>query len=115
MCSVVSAKTPGRIIDVRSPSERNGESPAPYGISYNLRCGSIPTSHFISYENFIDVDTERFISPIEILALMHREGFTDLNENLIITCFKGSRAAMVAELLREAGFVNVKVHFGSWN
>ncbi|MCF6155783.1 MAG: hypothetical protein E3K36_11145 [Candidatus Brocadia sp.] len=37
------------------------------------------------------------------------------DDNIIIYCFKGSRASNTHIALKEPGFKNLRVYFGSWN
>ncbi len=104
------------LLDDRDKEEWVAESSSPYGKNFVPRKGRIPGAVWIEWCNFMDTKDNypSFKSKNEISALCASEGI-QLNSNIIIYCFKGSRASNTFVALTLAGFKNVRVYFASWN
>lgn len=104
------------LLDDRDKAEWLGESSSPYGIDFAPRKGRIPGAKWIEWYEFMDqtLEVPAFKSKEEIQKLCAKKGiFPD--DTLIIYCFKGSRASNTYIALKESGFKNLRVYFGSWN
>ncbi|CAF4952066.1 unnamed protein product, partial [Rotaria socialis] len=73
---------------------------------------------WIEWHKFHKLDNEKHVakskSNEQIQALMTAYGIQS-DDEIIIYCFKGSRAAVALMKLKEAGYSNVKNYFASWN
>ncbi|CAF3329970.1 unnamed protein product [Rotaria socialis] len=106
------------LVDVRDAVEWLGLSSSPYGVDFTPRRGRIPRSVWIEWHKFHKLDNEKHVakskSNEQIQALMTTYGIQS-DDEIIIYCFKGSRAAVALMKLKEAGYSNVKNYFASWN
>ncbi len=104
------------LLDNRDEVEWIGKSSSPYGIDFAPRKGRIPSAVWIEWYDFMNDNDNiaSFKSSEEIKELCAQKGiYTD--SEVIIYCFKGARASNTYVAMRQAGFHNLKVYFGSWN
>jgi thiosulfate/3-mercaptopyruvate sulfurtransferase len=104
------------LLDVRDVDEWIGESSSPYGKDFAPRKGRIPGARWIEWYRFMKPSAQGpvFKSPSEILAECRTAGITP-NDTVYLYCFKGARASNTFVALKEAGFSDVRMYFGSWN
>lgn len=93
-----------------------GESSSPYGKDYAPRKGRLPGSRWIEWYRMMKPTAAgpMFKSPAEIQAECRTVGIT-ADSTIYLYCFKGARASSTYLALKEAGYDNVKMYFGSWN
>jgi thiosulfate/3-mercaptopyruvate sulfurtransferase len=110
-------ENPGiKLLDNRDKVEWLGESSSPYGVDFAPRKGCIPGAVWIEWYDFMRVDAEQsaFRSAEDIRALAaSRNLFPE--DDIIIYCFKGARAANTYVALASAGFQKLRIYMGSWN
>lgn len=110
-------ENPGiKLLDNRDKVEWLGESSSPYGVDFAPRKGRIPGAVWIEWYDFMRVDAEQsaFRSAEDIHALAaSRNLFPE--DDIIIYCFKGARAANTYVALASAGFQKLRIYMGSWN
>jgi len=104
------------LLDVRDVDEWIGESSSPYGKDYAPRKGRIPGARWIEWYRFMKPSAAgpMFKSPDEILADCRSAGISP-KDPVFLYCFKGARASNTYVALKEAGFSDVRMYFGSWN
>lgn len=80
------------------------------------RKGRIPGAVWIEWYDFMKVAEGQasFRSREDILALAASRGLTP-DDEIIIYCFKGARAANTYVALSQAGFKKLRIYMGSWN
>ena len=107
-----------KLLDNRDKVEWIGESSSPYGVDFAPRKGRIPGARWIEWYNFMENDASGYIShfksPDAIRAICEDMGLKPEDE-IIIYCFKGARAANTYVALTIAGFKNIRNYYGSWN
>lgn len=105
-----------KLLDSRDEDEWSGRSSSPYGVDFAPRKGRIPGARWIEWYNFMDTsqDIPHFKSTDEIRALCAQVGM-DVDDDIIIYCFKGARAANTYIALKMAGFNKLRNYYGSWN
>ncbi|MCE2576555.1 sulfurtransferase [Komagataeibacter sp. FNDCR2] len=105
-----------RLLDNRDQVEWLAESSSPYGVDFAPRKGRIPGAVWIEWYDFMKVTDGQasFRSKDEILALAASRGLSP-DDDIIIYCFKGARAANTYVALSEAGFGRLRIYMGSWN
>ncbi|MFT8515527.1 MAG: sulfurtransferase [Acetobacter persici] len=105
-----------RLLDNRDKVEWLAESSSPYGVDFAPRKGRIPGSVWIEWYEFMKVSDRQasFRSPEEILTLAASRGLKP-DDDIIIYCFKGARAANTYVALSQAGFKRLRIYMGSWN
>lgn len=103
------------ILDNRDRDEWIGISSSPYGEDYSPRKGRIPNAHWIEWYDFMEVKDgiPIFKSDDDIRKIAKQNGLNSGME-IIIYCFKGSRASNTLLALHKAGFGQAKVYFASW-
>jgi thiosulfate/3-mercaptopyruvate sulfurtransferase len=103
-------------LDVRDSDEWHGKYSSPSGKDLDLRPGRIPGSVWMEWRSLIDTkkNIPIFRSTNEIKEICHKAGI-DVESDIYIYCFKGSRAASTYLAMKNAGFNNVKNYFASWN
>lgn len=116
---IANNKAPGtHLLDVRDAIEWNGLSSSPYGIDFTPRKGRIPNAIWIEWYNFHEMDNQKNVikrkSNEKIEALMKANGI-EKDDEIIVYCFKGSRASVALMSLKQAGYNKVKNYFSSWN
>lgn len=105
-----------KLLDNRDEDEWRGLSSSPYGADFAPRKGRIPGARWVEWYKFMDTSQSipHFKSTAEIRAICAQVGM-DLDDDIIIYCFKGARAANTYIALKMAGFNNVRNYYGSWN
>lgn len=103
-------------LDVRDVDEWIGESSSPYGKDFCPRKGRIPNAVWIEWYRMMKPTAEgpRFKSPPEVLAECGTVGIGP-ETPVYLYCFKGARASNTFLALKNAGFKDVRMYFGSWN
>ena len=104
------------LLDNRDREEWLGKSSSPYGPDFAPRKGRIPGARWIEWYEFME-------RPLALPAFKNKEAIQGLcasqgikpDDDIIIYCFKGSRAANTYIALKESGFQKVRVYFASWN
>ncbi|MFZ5774120.1 MAG: sulfurtransferase [Thermodesulfobacteriota bacterium] len=103
------------LLDNRDANEWLGLTSSPYGFDFAPRRGRIPGARWIEWYSFMDRKAIPGFRPAdEIRALCASQGIQP-DSDIIIYCFKGSRAANTYVALRLAGFSRLRVYFASWN
>jgi thiosulfate/3-mercaptopyruvate sulfurtransferase len=105
-----------KLLDNRDEDEWLGHSSSPYGRDFAPRKGRIPGACWIEWYKFMkpSEDIQHFKSPEQVRAICAQAGLYAKDE-IIIYCFKGSRASNTYIALKEAGFEDVRNYYGSWN
>ena len=107
-----------KLLDNRDKVEWIGESSSPYGVDFAPRKGRIPGARWIEWYDFMETDDSGYIShfksPEAIREICAELGLLP-EDNIIIYCFKGARAANTYVALKMAGFKNIRNYYGSWN
>ena len=105
-----------KLLDDRDREEWEGASSSPYGVDYAPRKGRIPGAKWIEWREFMEVVGEypAFKSQEAILALCAEQDLYP-EDDIIIYCFKGSRASNTYVALKLAGFEKLRIYFASWN
>jgi thiosulfate/3-mercaptopyruvate sulfurtransferase len=104
------------LMDVRDVDEWIGDSSSPYGKDFAPRKGRLPGAKWLEWYRFMKTSGMGpvFKSPDEVRAECMTAG-VKTNDEIILYCFKGARASNTYLALKQAGFDNVKMYFGSWN
>lgn len=107
-----------KILDNRDKVEWIGESSSPYGIDFAPRKGRIPGAQWIEWYDFMESDDSSNISHFKSPEAI-REMCADIGlhpeDDIIIYCFKGARAANTYVAMKIAGFKKIRNYYGSWN
>ena len=105
-----------KLLDDRDREEWEGASSSPYGVDFAPRKGRIPGAKWIEWREFMEVIGEypAFKSPETIQALCAEQDLYP-DDDIIIYCFKGSRASNTYVALKLAGFKKLRIYFASWN
>nr|WP_231888152.1 sulfurtransferase [Acetobacter malorum] len=105
-----------KLLDNRDKVEWLAESSSPYGVDFAPRKGRIPGAVWIEWYDFMKVSGGQasFRSKEDILELAASRGLAP-DDDIIIYCFKGARAANTYVALSQAGFKNLRIYMGSWN
>jgi thiosulfate/3-mercaptopyruvate sulfurtransferase len=105
-----------KLLDNRDEDEWLGHSSSPYGRDFAPRKGRIPGACWIEWYKFMkpSEDIQHFKSADQVRAICAQAGLYAKDE-IIIYCFKGSRASNTYIALKEAGFEDVRNYYGSWN
>jgi thiosulfate/3-mercaptopyruvate sulfurtransferase len=114
---VVAALNTGiKLLDVRDIDEWTGESSSPYGKDYAPRKGRLPGAKWIEWYRFMKPSASGpvFKSPLEVQAECATAGI-GTDDTVYLYCFKGARASNTFLALKQAGFSDVRMYFGSWN
>lgn len=104
------------LLDVRDVDEWIGDSSSPYGKDYAPRKGRLPGSKWIEWYRFMKPSAQGpvFKSPDEVRAECASAGVAP-SDTVYLYCFKGARASNTFLALKQAGFTDVRIYFGSWN
>lgn len=104
-----------KIIDNRDKPEWIGQEISPYGERFILPIGRIPGASWIEWYNFLEFknNVAFFKSPEKIREICNKDGI-DVDDEIIIYCFKGARASNTFVALKLAGFKKVRNYFASW-
>lgn len=104
------------LLDVRDVDEWIGDSSSPYGKDFAPRKGRIPGARWIEWYRFMKPSAQgpMFKSPDEVKAECASAGIAP-GDTVYLYCFKGARASNTFLALKQAGFADVRMYFGSWN
>lgn len=103
------------LLDNRDANEWLGHTSSPYGFDFAPRRGRIPGARWIEWYSFMNRAAIPAFRPVhEIRALCASQQIYP-DSDIIIFCFKGSRAANTCVALKLAGFTRLRVYFASWN
>ena len=104
------------LLDVRDIDEWIGDSSSPYGRDYAPRKGRIPGAKWVEWYRFMKSSAQgpMIKSPDEVKAECATAGITT-DDTVFLYCFKGARASNTFLALKQAGFDDVRMYFGSWN
>ncbi len=104
------------LLDVRDIDEWIGDSSSPYGRDYAPRKGRIPGAKWVEWYRFMKPSAQgpMIKSPDEVKAECATAGITT-DDTVFLYCFKGARASNTFLALKQAGFDDVRMYFGSWN
>lgn len=105
-----------KLLDNRDADEWRGVSSSPYGADFAPRKGRIPGARWVEWYDFMDTEQPipHFKSPEEIRSICAQVGL-DVEDDIIVYCFKGARASNTYVALKLAGFKNIRNYYGSWN
>jgi len=105
-----------KLLDVRDIDEWTGESSSPYGKDFAPRKGRLPGAKWIEWYRFMKPTAAGpvFKSPLEVQAECATAGI-GTDDTIYLYCFKGARASNTFLALKQAGFSDVRMYFGSWN
>ena len=105
------------LLDNRDAREWFCEGSSPYdadGKDFSPRRGRIPGAKWVEWYSLMDSSSApTFKSPEEITATLAAEGIGK-DDDIIIYCFKGSRASNTFAALKMAGFTKLRNYLGSW-
>ena len=105
------------LLDNRDAREWYCEGSSPYdadGKDFSPRRGRIPGAKWVEWYSLMDdTDTPTFKSAEEITAILAEQGIGK-EDDIIIYCFKGSRASNTLAALKMAGFTKLRNYLGSW-
>ncbi|MBN1648752.1 MAG: sulfurtransferase [Spirochaetales bacterium] len=103
------------ILDNRDKDEWTGRSSSPYGIDYSPRKGRIPGARWIEWYNLMETadGIPMFKSDAQIRNIAESHGI-HMDSEVIVYCFKGSRASNTLLALYKAGYRKIRVYFASW-
>ena len=104
------------LLDVRDVDEWIGESSSPYGKDFAPRKGRLPGATWIEWYRFMKPSAQgpMFKTPDEVRAECASAGIS-VEDTIYLYCFKGARASNTFLALKQAGFEDVRMYFGSWN
>lgn len=104
------------LLDVRDVDEWIGDSSSPYGKDFAPRKGRLPGAKWIEWYRFMKPTAQGplFKSPDEVRAECATAGIKP-DDQIYLYCFKGARASNTFLALKQAGFKDVRMYFGSWN
>jgi len=104
------------LLDVRDVDEWTGESSSPYGRDFAPRKGRLPGAKWIEWYRFMKPGPSgpQLKSPLEVQAECATAGIAP-SDTVYLYCFKGARASNTFLALKQAGFTDVRMYFGSWN
>ena len=104
------------LLDVRDIDEWIAESSSPYGKDFAPRKGRLPGAKWIEWYRFMKPSANGpvFKSPDEVKAECATAGIS-ADDTVYLYCFKGARASNTFLALKQAGFSDVRMYFGSWN
>ena len=86
------------------------------GRDFTPRKGRLHGAVWIEWYDFMDLtgQTPLFRPKEEIIRICEKKRIYPDSE-IIIYCFKGSRASNTYVALKGAGFENLRIYYGSWN
>lgn len=104
------------LLDVRDIDEWIGDSSSPYGKDFAPRKGRIPGAKWLEWYRFMKPSAAgpMIKSPDEVKAEAATAGIST-DDTIYLYCFKGARASNTFLALKQAGFHDVRMYFGSWN
>lgn len=105
------------LLDNRDAREWFCEGSSPYDTpeeDFSPRRGRIPGATWVQWTDLMDdSDSPTFRSAEEIREIMKSKGI-EPDHDVIIYCFKGSRASNTFAALKYAGFTRLRNYLGSW-
>lgn len=105
------------LLDNRDAREWYCEGSSPYDTpekDFSPRRGRIPGASWVQWTDLMDdSDSPTFRSAEEIREIMKSKGIQP-DDDVIIYCFKGSRASNTFAALKHAGFTRLRNYLGSW-
>lgn len=105
------------LLDNRDAREWFCEGSSPYDTpeeDFSPRRGRIPGATWLEWTDLMDdSDSPTFRSPEEIREIMKSIDIAP-DDDIIIYCFKGSRASNTFAALKLAGFTKLRNYLGSW-
>ena len=104
------------LLDVRDIDEWIADSSSPYGKDFAPRKGRIPGAKWLEWYRFMKPSAmgPMIKSPDEVKAEAATAGIST-DDTIYLYCFKGARASNTFLALKQAGFSDVRMYFGSWN
>lgn len=104
------------LLDVRDVDEWIGDSSSPYGRDFAPRKGRLPGARWVEWYRFMKPSPQGpvFKTPDEVRAECATAGI-GTDDTIYLYCFKGARASNTFLALKQAGFSDVRMYFGSWN
>ncbi len=104
------------LLDVRDIDEWIADSSSPYGKDFAPRKGRIPGAKWLEWYRFMKPSSlgPMIKSPDEVKAECATAGIST-DDTIYLYCFKGARASNTFLALKQAGFDDVRMYFGSWN
>ena len=104
------------LLDVRDIDEWIGDSSSPYGKDFAPRKGRIPGAKWLEWYRFMKPSAmgPMIKSPDEVKAEAATAGIST-DDTIYLYCFKEARASNTFLALKQAGFSDVRMYFGSWN
>jgi len=104
------------LLDVRDVDEWIGDSSSPYGRDFAPRKGRLPGARWVEWYRFMKPSPQGpvFKTPDEVRAECATAGI-GTDDTVYLYCFKGARASNTFLALKQAGFSDVRMYFGSWN
>ncbi|MCU0942071.1 MAG: sulfurtransferase [Hydrogenophaga sp.] len=104
------------MLDVRDVDEWIGDSSSPYGKDFAPRKGRLPGAKWVEWYRFMKPSAQGpvFKTPDEVKAELATAG-VGTDDTIYLYCFKGARASNTFLALKQAGFSDVRMYFGSWN
>jgi thiosulfate/3-mercaptopyruvate sulfurtransferase len=104
------------LLDVRDIDEWIADSSSPYGKDFAPRKGRIPGAKWLEWYRFMKPSAQgpMIKSPDEVKAEAATAGIST-GDTVYLYCFKGARASNTFLALKQAGFDDVRMYFGSWN
>lgn len=104
------------LLDVRDIDEWIAASSSPYGKDFAPRKGRIPGAKWLEWYRFMKPSAmgPMIKSPDEVKAEAATAGIST-DDTIYLYCFKGARASNTFLALKQAGFSDVRMYFGSWN
>ena len=104
------------LLDVRDIDEWIADSSSPYGKDFAPRKGRIPGAKWVEWYRFMKPTAQGAMikSADEVKAEMATCGIST-GDTVYLYCFKGARASNTFLALKQAGFDDVRMYFGSWN
>eukprot|EP01084_Bolivina_argentea_P195542 335420_1 len=110
---VILGRRKAHLLDVRDEVEWDGSSSSPYGIDFTPRKGRLPGAKWIEWYEFMDKNG-KVKSKQQVEQLMNKNDIKK-EDDIIVYCFKGSRASNTLMILNEYGYKNISNYFASWN
>jgi len=101
------------ILDIRSQAEWEGHSSSPYDTELASRKGRLSSAIWLQWDKLM-ATSARYLPSKYIVSTMRQFGICQ-QDTIYIYCFKGARASNTYVALKNTGFENIKVYFGSWN
>lgn len=105
------------LLDNRDAREWFCEGSSPYDTEekdFSPRRGRIPGATWVEWTDLMDdSESPTFRTEEEIRAIMKERG-VEPDDDVIIYCFKGSRASNTFAALKYAGFTKLRNYLGSW-